>query len=547
MEMLWAPYHTITHFHQFPLWDPYKCGGQPLLANPQSAFLTPLFGLHLLFGPAVGAHLAVLSHIAIGFAGAYFLARSLKLGQIAGIATAGVFAGSSWYYNHLAVGHYVMMPYMYLPWVTGCFWRSLDLRRLASSFAAGLLIALMLMEGGVYALPHTALWLIVLAHMVALRERGWFPLTALAVTGAAALGFAAIKLLPSIALIGFASRIVPPIEANPSSYFLIELFSRNQDPAIVHPGQDWGFYEYGSYVGIIYGGFAIIGIAQRRAQALPWIAATGIFLLIGAGNFGPYSPWVLLHKMPVFASIRLPTRALIPATLGFAVLAGMGVEAGRLCRMKWMRTVTIGLVVLAIGDSWWVSSSYLSYAVMGEDQPLPSSREFHQIWAPESFGHMYMTARANGGVLDCYEILERPVYPRGSDQKGYRGEQYLAGTGTVKLTRWTPNALSFDVDAQEATTLMINQNYYPSWRLIEGNGLVTSQDGLLAIAVQPGRQQLTIRYDDQAFQLGLVITMVTSLVMFAVWRLEQHPVKARHFPSGDMPSNTLPGKPPQRL
>ena len=57
MEWLWVPFYTVTHFHQFPLWDPYKCGGIPLLANPQSVFLTPLFVLHLLFGPAIGVHL----------------------------------------------------------------------------------------------------------------------------------------------------------------------------------------------------------------------------------------------------------------------------------------------------------------------------------------------------------------------------------------------------------------------------------------------------------------------------------------------------------
>src|SRR5271155_193999 len=89
MEMLWVPFHTIVHFVQFPLWDPYKCGGIPLLANPQSIYLTPLFALDLLLGPEIGVHLEVVAHIAIAFAGAYFLARVLRLRPLAASASGG--------------------------------------------------------------------------------------------------------------------------------------------------------------------------------------------------------------------------------------------------------------------------------------------------------------------------------------------------------------------------------------------------------------------------------------------------------------------------
>jgi hypothetical protein len=31
----------IVRYHQMPLWNPWACGGMPLLANPQSRVLTP--------------------------------------------------------------------------------------------------------------------------------------------------------------------------------------------------------------------------------------------------------------------------------------------------------------------------------------------------------------------------------------------------------------------------------------------------------------------------------------------------------------------------
>ena len=38
-----VPRKSLLKYHQFPLWNPYYCGGNVMLANPQSAFLSPLF------------------------------------------------------------------------------------------------------------------------------------------------------------------------------------------------------------------------------------------------------------------------------------------------------------------------------------------------------------------------------------------------------------------------------------------------------------------------------------------------------------------------
>jgi len=56
----WSAYWTVRQYHQFPLWNPFECGGMPLLGDPQSHFLTPWFFLTMLFGPVVGLHLEVI-------------------------------------------------------------------------------------------------------------------------------------------------------------------------------------------------------------------------------------------------------------------------------------------------------------------------------------------------------------------------------------------------------------------------------------------------------------------------------------------------------
>ena len=61
-------------FKQFPLWNPYYCGGNAMLANPQSSFLNPLFIFVLTFGEIIGLKLLIFIYLIIGLFGMFLLA-----------------------------------------------------------------------------------------------------------------------------------------------------------------------------------------------------------------------------------------------------------------------------------------------------------------------------------------------------------------------------------------------------------------------------------------------------------------------------------------
>ncbi|MGZ6243901.1 MAG: hypothetical protein ACXWN9_15115, partial [Candidatus Binataceae bacterium] len=117
MQLTLAGYRSIIGYHQLPLWNPWKCGGAPLLANPQARILTPFFPLSLIFGPAAGAHLEVPLHLAMAWAGGYVLGRVLEMRPLGAVACASAFAASSWFPLHVASGELVMMGFCYLPWL----------------------------------------------------------------------------------------------------------------------------------------------------------------------------------------------------------------------------------------------------------------------------------------------------------------------------------------------------------------------------------------------------------------------------------------------
>ena len=66
---------SLAWYHQMPLWNPYACGGEVLLANPQSEVATPTFLLSLAFGTALGVKLALWLYLFCAYDGTYRLAR----------------------------------------------------------------------------------------------------------------------------------------------------------------------------------------------------------------------------------------------------------------------------------------------------------------------------------------------------------------------------------------------------------------------------------------------------------------------------------------
>src|SRR5260370_36206419 len=64
-ESQWVAWRTIFTFREFPFWDPYRCGGMPLLGHPESHFLSPLFLLTALFGPIAGLKMELPIYMAI--------------------------------------------------------------------------------------------------------------------------------------------------------------------------------------------------------------------------------------------------------------------------------------------------------------------------------------------------------------------------------------------------------------------------------------------------------------------------------------------------
>ena len=520
-SLTWVPYYTVMHFHQFPQWDAYRCGGLPLIGNPQSRIITPFFLLDLGFGPVVGTHLEVILHIAMAFMGAYLAARVLGVRPLASFAAAAAFGSTSWFYLHAAEGHQTFLSVAFMPWIAAFFWISVECESWAAAILAGMLVALTFLEGAVYTFVWTGLLVASLTIGFARVRLSFRPIIAGALIAVSSLGFVLIKLLPALEVVRRYPREPSGGEVNPLSLLPVFLFSRNQIMASRPEISSFGFWEYGAYLSIPFAVLAVIGLIGPRRRTLPWIWAGVVFLLFYMGDTGPYALWHLIRNYGGLSAMRLPARCLIGFVLSVSMLAAIGAElvCSKLKGGSWAVAV---LLVVGLCDAWLVGPPNLVHIFDDTDVPQPWSSEFKQTSQPMSRFHMMPNLQSNIGVIPCYDFTLITTAVKGFEDKDYAGEQYLRG-GSVSLTRWTPSALSYNVDAPAPGELVVNRNYDKWWRLTAGNGEVVSDGGLLAVKLPAGRQRLVLVYRNRRGLLGLGIAVMSFFTMVAIGWIE-----ARH-------------------
>src|SRR5208282_6513927 len=105
-----------------------------------------------------------------------------------------------------------------------------------------------------------------------------------------------------------------------------------------------------------------------------------VMLVLSLGSPVWWTPWPLLHRLPLYDFEHVPSRFLIIFIMALAPLAGMG--AGTLCSKGWLwSAITAVILAAAVRDCWKVNYINVGYAMAGQmGEPLPHSPEFRQFW-----------------------------------------------------------------------------------------------------------------------------------------------------------------------
>ena len=326
---------TQVHHGQLPLWNPYNGGGVPLAFNWQSA----PFGLPNLIGYLVPLQyaytVAVVVMLWIAGAGAYLLGRVLKLGVLASAMAGTAFELSGpitgWLgYPLTTVMAYAGFLFAFALLIIAGRHRVRDITLFALAFA-----------GAVYGGQPEAMVVLVLALAIflvitiPLRARSTTaarpirrPVGDLVVATVAGGALAAPLALPGLQLAGLSVRqTASGTHALPLHELAYVIFQGYDGLPITgsYPfGQSLFYQETTAYVGVIAAVLAFVAIAVRRRR--PEVVALAVMTAVMTGI--AYIPAVstALDRLPGVGGVNW-WRSLLAMAFGFAILAGVGLEA----------------------------------------------------------------------------------------------------------------------------------------------------------------------------------------------------------------------------
>jgi hypothetical protein len=538
-----AGWIALWRFGEWPLWDPFHCGGITIFGNPQSQVFSPFYFLSFLGGPTVGTKLFLVLHAAAGFGGMFAFARqAYGLGRAGSACASAVWAGSGFFAWHGAGGHSAFLPFYFTPLVLFAWRRTADDVRWAAAVAG--LFALVLCEGGVYPFPFLVLlcafdgvarwvrasragerWGIARGALVAV------PLTALV---------GAVRLMPILDELRRHPRTMPSVDSLTLLEVLEMLTARS------HPWRNpphpfvWG--EYGTFVG--WGALAlgacglVVALARRRPSLPVGLVVFGAFML---GDHGPWSPWALLHELPIYDSLRVPSRFAVFFTLYLALLAGTALDAAE-SGLSWWAVRRFGawprLLATAIPHACVLGLCWDLYAVnhvtvaRWTRPPVadgPVAARHHLSTLP--YGRWYASfPRLNVGSRGCYEAMAFEV-PKGlwtGDVPQVRIEARPGATrpgGEVRAWGRTTSTAWAEVALDGPARIVFNQGFAPGWTASVG---VAAADpyGRLVVDAPAGTRRILLRYRPPtlAWALGLSLagaaaTLVVGRGRFSLFRV----------------------------
>ncbi len=511
-----AAVRSIVDYGQFPFWNPYIGGGNILFAHPEVPVLNPLFGLLLIFGPLIGLKIQLLVIYFIGLSGWYKLARKLGISHHGALIPPIVYMLGSLLTLHFAAGHIPFHYFAIFPWVLFFYKKSLE--RPVHMLSAGAAVAFIILgSGAAVPLLFTLLFLFLFSLLDIDRVRTLRPPLYAIAAGVCGILFAAVKFFP---MFDYLSRHpwIPEgtVQTTPLWIIPTMLFSFNQSLFADHiKGYVWGWHEYGAFVGPLAILLVVVALVQFKRN-WRYLLLIGISFLFVFGSFlPPWSPWDLLHHLPGFESIRVPSRFILLALIAFAMLAGRGMDIVLSYAGNRRRLVAYGTAAVILGTHLAVCLPILGETFTRAPERVVYHEDFKQIAGDPN--HMYAAFLANRGTIRA-AWLSAYREGRGIIDRSNQTWEWYAQQNAVAVERrtFTPNRIAFSLRTDRPDTLVVSQGYDPGWRRENGKD-VGMFAGLVALDIAPTDLKVEIYYYPNYFTLGLWVSVLSILAAVGIY------------------------------
>ncbi len=354
---------------QFPLWNPYLAGGQPVWGDPSSLSAYPLLYPTLLPPGVYGLSLFFFIHMALGAAGMDFFLGSFQISGAARRVGALTFALSGFFWWEI-IHPNILAAFCWLPWVMGFLEKFIQKPKPGTAFALGLASAMLLLSGH----HQISLWAAYggvfyfgARYLQLRKEIHRSPPPWLAGLGYFLWGFtpALLWMAPALELLFRSERLNSPLDYSTfNADFSLDprhlsqfLFPANplQAQALSYPD----YLDDCGWLGLWAPLLVLAGLARRWRDGAPLAVLALFSLALAFGSYTPLHHWAC-EWLPGFGLTRSPSRYIFFYTFGGAAFAAMGfnqVETAWLRNRKAILCVLEAAIVLPlVAGSWMILS-----------------------------------------------------------------------------------------------------------------------------------------------------------------------------------------------
>ena len=530
---------NLVEYGQLPFWNPWYCGGNVLLQNPQVTLLSPVYPLAAVTSIPLAMKLNIVLHYWIGLAGLHVLLTRIIglrfLPAVLFLASAFTFAGAP--ALHLAVGHANFLPAFYLPLLLYFFCLALESGAVRHAVIAGAILALIVFNGGLHIVPMAAALVSMLGLVSSVVRRDWRPLATAAIVGIAGALFAAPKLLPMLFYVTSPHFLDARSAAGHPDLMTLEMLTRSlidpyQNRGFSLNGQMYAWYEYGNYVGlplVLAAAASVSWIAVSRRIVNRWFGVsltvtTLAMLALSAGEFSAWAPASLLSHVPFFSSFRVPSRYTIAAVLSAVTTVAWTARTLDLEALRPRARIVVAILCLLSTADIVVRNRAMLGGAFAQDPMVtrfrlldgPKTLVTDAHSSPSEWGSPMLRALMKGeSFYRCYDVMQ---LARKADAS--RPLIWLDGDAQIIATSFSPNRVSFSIDqGREPSRVRLNQNFASGWRSDAGVVEPDPGTGQPSVVLAPGGSgTFSFTFVPPGLFVGFGLTLVGIVLAAYGWR-----------------------------
>jgi hypothetical protein len=396
----------------------------------------------------------------------------------------------------------------------------------------GFIAAWIVGDGGTSTPPMCMVILGTLAATDAVARRSWRPFLPLAVAAAVAFTVGALRVLPALEFALDHPRHLFEGDTNwPWQVVRNAYWWKGIEP--VHGKRYW-FHEYGWRLPYLTIPLWLWAVRVRKTRPVWIFVAVGASIVLGLVPLGGHAelptPWWLLHHLPIFRDLRVPSRYQVMLAIGVPLLCAMALDDLG-ARRFWRRAFTIAVIVICAVDG--LAFDYVRYHKVFDLRwtlAAPTT-PFYQVVG--EWRSMMQNVFDNHGAIGCDEEAPLQRALRLDEGPGPQARLEDPAAGRIAAIRWTPNRVELDVELARAATVSVNENWNEHWRveldgapagaapaqlLRVGPKLARDRDGgRLGARVPPGRYTVAFLYRPRSFVLGLALSALAIPLAIAAW------------------------------